>query len=107
MKAHALYEEVHNFLKGKAPLFERELALIRNNDHLHHGDPFLGSASNHNNNSRKSSARAVVHAVMKQQRSSSREAHTNNGANRQDESVNQIGEVREDTEETVVETEDP
>jgi len=46
MKAHAMYEEVHNFLKGKAPLFEKELALIRHTgdgSHHHHidmGDSF-------------------------------------------------------------------
>ncbi len=58
MKSHALYDEVHNFLKGKAPLFERELALIRNHD-LHHmgdlGDSFAAAG----NNSRKSSVRAA------------------------------------------------
>ncbi len=61
MKAHAMYEEVHNFLKGKAPLFEKELAMIRHkgdgsiHHHLDMGDSFVGAG-----NSRKSSMRAAI-----------------------------------------------
>ena len=64
MRASVMYEEVHNFLKGKAPLFEKELALMRHTDGTHHHhmeltDSFVGASGN----SRKSSMRVVAAAL--------------------------------------------
>jgi hypothetical protein len=78
MKAHAMYEEVHNFLKGKAPLFEKELALIRNTDggHHHHmdmGDSFLGGTGNSRKSSMRASVAAVAPTKYQEKRSWSRE----------------------------------